>query len=423
MVTVEADMTIFSSDIVKDSIKTGFSVKCRQVQILNGNKDGECMVIGHFCDWGLKELKLRRQKDYNNVKKTNDSIFTFKRSVHYDMILRNQDGINFVDANLLVDPSSNIFYDKKTESIIIILKSENRIFDTHPWPRIVHSNIGVYKYSIISKQVNIVSFIDGSIEQDADCAFFVLSSNDLETIYGIVIKTKVDKELENQSMIFKIYKLQLSGWVQESKSIKISNHCFRYDARNMLIINNQLYLFGICDSTGYAAHIAIINFSNGKYEIEKNMMEGQILYAAVPFGLGCRYVALFPDRSYDTPFIDTFYEHPAMMLFDSSQRTIVKLKQKISRQFYCFISYYAEDCDGFICEDVAKLVVNSWLRIMTLKELNMDHNWPSYMNNVVFRYYYLQAKVGICGLYVAGDDDVLTKSVYVSIPFDYLSCL
>jgi len=428
---VEADMTIFSPMIVKDCVKSGFNIMCRQVEILNGNND-ECMVLSHFHDGGLKELRLRRQKDYNKVTRTNDSIFMLQGSAVYDEIIRKKRQINISDTSRLVHSLTNTFYDKETESIVTIFKSENR--RGIDWNRRVHSNVGIYKYSKRNKKASIVSFIGGSMETDSDCAFYVLLGNNNKTIYGVTIQTK-----GYGVMIFKLYKLLLSsGWVQELESIEISHYYYLYNERNMVIIDNKLYLFcvgelsyyvrkkrhGLCEEN--ATHIGILDFKLGKYEIKKKMMQGEILYVAIPFGLGSRYVALFPDifmNADNVSLVDAFYEHPAMMLFDCSKKTIFKLKQQIPRRFYRFISYYSEDSDGFIAKDVGELIVDGWIRRrFTLGKLRSMYNinWPSYMNKVVFKYYYLEAKIGICGLYaIRGDDD---RHVYVSIPFDYLSC-
>ena len=94
---------------------------------------------------------------------------------------------------------------------------------------------------------------------------------------------------------------------------------------------------------------------------------------------------------------------------------MVKLSQKVPRSFYCFIAYYAEDCDGFIRKDIAELVVYGWIRNSTWKQLDMS-NWPMYLSKVALTYYFSKPKVGICGLNASRSDP--TQIVYVSIPFD-----
>ena len=416
----EAEMIIFSSRIIKS--KEYGHPSCRQVQILNGNHNGDCMVISNFND-GLKQLNLRHQKDYKANTTTTDSIFTCQGPAAYDSILRQSRQIHIAHPSSLVHPLTKTFYDKKAESIITIFKSEPKYG--------VHTNIGVYKYSMNDKKAHIISFISGSMEKNTDCSFFALSGND--QIYGITIYRRMINN-SRSSMIIKMYRLGSSGWIQEGRSIEMSNVYYKFDAQNMVIIGNILYLFGtgryvyqnfgeICCACyhpdhGYASDIAILNFTNGNYELKKGVMQGQILYAAIPFGFGCRYIALYPDRFHyeNNHSLYPFHNHPVMLLFDSREKTIVKLSQKIPRTFYCFIAYYAEDYDGFIRKDIAELVVYGWIRNSAWKQLNM-FNWPMYLSKVALIYYFLKPKVGICGLNASRTDP--TQIVYVSIPFDF----
>ena len=412
----EAGMTIFSSSIVKSN---GYGhPSCRQVQILNGNHNGDCMVVSNFND-GLKQLNLRRQKDYKVNTTTTDSLFTYQGPAAYDSILRQNRQIHIAHPSLLVHRLTKTFYDKKTESIITIFKSQPK--------RNVHTNIGVYQYSMNDKKVNIISFISGSMEKNIDCSFYALLGND-QIIYGITIyRRKIDNS--GSSMIVKMYKLGSSGWIQEGGLIRIPSVYYNFDEENVIIIDKTVYLFGVAKfhyknsqeyypETGDGSDIAILNFNNGKYELKMGMMRGQILYAAIPFGFGYRYIALYPERyAYEISHSQypSFPSHPPMLLFDSWKKTIVKLSQKIPRSFYCFIAYYAEDCDGFIRQDIAKLLVYGWVRNSTWKQLNMS-NWPMYLSELALSYYYLEPKVGICGLHASRTD--ITQIAYVSVPFD-----
>ena len=416
----EAKMIIFSSRIIKSN-EYGHP-SCRQVQILNGNHNGDCMVLSNFND-GLKQLNLRRQKDYKVNTTTTDSIFTCQGPAAYDSILRQSRQIHIAHPSLLVHHLTKTFYDEKTQSIITIFKSQPK--------RGVHRNIGVYKYSMNDKKANIISYISGSIEKNTECSFYALLGND-QVIYGITIHQRQPNPSKS-SMIIKMYRLGSSGWIQEGRLMEISSIYYEFDAQNMVIIDRILYLFGsgqyvyknygqICITCydpeyGYGSDIAILNFNNGNYELKKEMMHGEILYAAIPFGFGCRYIALYPDRYHyeSNHSTDPFHNHPIMYLFDSWKKTMVKLSQKVPRSFYCFIAYYAEDYDGFIRKDIAELVVYGWIRNSTWKQLDMS-NWPMYLSKVALTYYFSKPKVGICGLNASRSDP--TQIVYVSIPFD-----
>ena len=406
-----AHMTIFSSEIIKDCFKSnghGFNPDCRQIQILNGNDD-ECMVLSHFHD-GLKTLKLRRQKDYKLNTTTSASMFILQDLVKLPIMLQ-----------MLYNSSKTYsFYEIKTGSIIMIFKSEA----TH----MVHTNIVVCKYSIGHENANIISYSSKGMEEDSDSAFYVLLGSD-QSIYGITIQqekeyTTIINDNQTQIMIIKMYKLQSSGWSQLGFAIKIPNCLYRYDERNIVIIGTKVYLFGIsmfsftdlcCTyyDPAYTTNIGILDFENKQYEIKHNLMHGEILYSAIPFGLGYRYVALFPERYHyiDKFKCDTFKNHPSMLLFDLKTNKIIKLRQKIPRPFYYFIASYAEDCETFLAKDIAELLIFGWIRSFDLLI------WPCYMNRIVLKYYYLEPKIGICGLYECNDNS-LTNTVYVSISFD-----